>query len=97
MTSAALPMDQIPVSDQNEIRRMVLQQLEEMDTHELRIATRTEDSLSYFIASAARHFALAMGYILVLPIAWAVRIGEELVGGFSEGWRRGWNSTRFSL
>jgi hypothetical protein len=97
LSSTAVPIENLTVDTDAEIRRRVLAQLEAMSSDELRIATKTQESLSYFIALAAHQVALALGYLIVLPLAWAVRLSEEVASGFTEGWRKGWESTRFRL
>ena len=79
-------IDQIPDSDMTDIKNRPINQIRDMDDAELQTLTRTRESLGYFIAGAVQAIAKVLGYIIALPIAWAMRWIESISHGFEEGW-----------
>jgi hypothetical protein len=74
------------------VKTRLIQQINDMSNAELEIAAKSEDSLAYYIASAFKAFAAALGYVVALPIAWAARVAKSLYEGFKGGWAAGMRS-----
>lgn len=81
-----MTFDQIPQADSDAIKRRLVQQIQAMDTSELQIVAKSKESLSLYVSEAFRAMASLMGYIIAVPIAWAMRVAESMFAGFADGW-----------
>lgn len=91
---AAATIEDLPQAERDRIADEVRRQVERMDEATRRAKYQTSQSLGDFIANLAYSLARAAGYIIALPIAWAVRLADDIVGGFSSGWDDAWKSSR---
>jgi hypothetical protein len=74
------------------VKSRLIQQISDMSDAEIEIATKSEDSLAYYIANAFKAFAAALGYVVALPFAWAATVAKSLYDGFKKGWSAGFRS-----
>lgn len=88
-------IDQIPESDMSDIKDRLIKQIRSMDDAELQTLAKTKESLGYFIAGAVQAIAKLLGYIIALPIAWAMRWAESVAQGFEGGWSAAFKSAGF--
>lgn len=83
---AEMTLNDIPKQDLSHIKERLISQIAAMDEAELKIVTRSEQSLAYYIAEAFRSIAKLLGYMIALPIAFAFKVVEGIGEGFKEGW-----------
>jgi hypothetical protein len=82
MEMTQIDIDNMPPDEVRRLSEKVLEQIKSMNDADLRVVARTRDSLIYFIAELAKAFAAALGFIIALPIAWAIRIANSIGEGF---------------
>lgn len=89
-----MAFDDIPEESLTAIKRRLINQIEDMNDAELRIVARSQDSLATYIAEAFQAIAKLVGFVIALPIGWAVTIAENLWGGLKAGLEAGFNAGR---
>lgn len=88
-------IEQVPDKDMTDIKDRLIKQIQDMDDADLQTLTKTKESLGYFIAGAVQAIAKLLGYIIALPIAWAMRWAESIAQGFEGGWTAAFKSAGF--
>jgi translation elongation factor EF-4 len=84
-------INDIPSSELEAMRRKVIEQIQYMDSDELKIATKSKESLTHVIANLFKSIAYSIGYIIALPLAFAAKIIESTFDGFARGWDAAWD------
>jgi hypothetical protein len=79
-------IDELPPGEINEIKARLITKIQAMDEAEIKTMTRTKESIGSYIADAARSIAKVLGYVIALPVAWAMRFAESIAHGFGSGW-----------
>ena len=85
-------IDDLPPDEARRLRQQVLDQMRSMNDAELQVIQKSRESLAYFIAELARALAQVAGFIIALPVAWAIKIIDSIGKGFAEGWRAAFRS-----
>jgi hypothetical protein len=76
----------MPNEEVERIRSRLVNQIRAMDSAELQIVARSRESLAYFVGEAFQSLAALIGYVIAVPVAWAMRVAESMVEGFQIGW-----------
>jgi hypothetical protein len=79
------------------VKQRLISQISEMTDAEIEIVTKSEESLAFYIAGAFKALAAAIGYVIALPIAFAVKVAHSLYEGFKGGFAAGFRSARIEL
>jgi len=87
-----MTINEIPQDEVNRIRQRLLNQIASMDEADFRVIAKTQTSLSMFIADALQSIARLFGYIIALPIGFAIHVAKGIEKGFSEGLDAGLNN-----
>ncbi|AFZ33350.1 hypothetical protein Glo7428_4938 (plasmid) [Gloeocapsa sp. PCC 7428] len=82
--------EQIPKDALNKIKARLIQQIDSMSEAELKIATKSEADLKYFISDLFRSIAQLFGY----TVGAVVGIVDEVGRGIKRGWNDGFNAGR---
>lgn len=88
----AQTINDLPQDEMNRIKNRLVAQIQSMNDAELRVVAQSQSSLAYFVAEAFRSAASLLGYVIALPIAWAMKIAENLYTGFLDGWNAAFKS-----
>ena len=88
-----MKIDDIPEDEIKKIKERLIQQINSMDSSEVKIVAESEKSLADFIGAAFKEIASLAGYIIAIPIAYATRIAQEMYVGVKEGWDKAWENS----
>ena len=78
---------ELPPDEVKRLREKVLEQIRSMDNAEFRTLVHSRESIAYFIAELARALAAVDGFIIGLPVAWAIKIVDSIGKGFAVSWK----------
>lgn len=83
------------MSEFDDVKKRLLEQIENMNEAEMRIVAKSQESLAYYISEAFHSIAKLLGYVISLPIGWAITIAESIWDGIQEGFKKGYQTGRY--
>jgi hypothetical protein len=83
------------MSEFDEVKRRLMDQINNMNDAELRIVAKSRESLAFYISEAFHSIAKLLGYAIALPIGWAITAAESILDGLQEGLTRGYEAGRY--
>lgn len=79
-------------SEVDAVKKRLIAQISEMSDAEIEIVSKSEESLAFYIAGAFKALASAIGYVIALPIGFAMKVAQSLYEGFKGGFAAGFRS-----